>query len=153
MTTITEFYEDWEKNPNSDDNSEGFGRSPDNQGGDLFGSNADVQPLFRGRVYLNDAKTIFVNVFSTEGELDLKSINLLPLKDMLGVETPEEHNFYEELDNQPPNDLDTSNDDIRVFPDAESAIAFLEETGLWDFSEWWYDDINDIWFIRVGDSP
>lgn len=39
-----------------------------------------------------------------------------------------------------------------AFGSAEEAFAYLTDAGLWDFSEIVYDDLDDVYYVYVGDS-
>lgn len=114
--------------------------------GDEFSD--DTTPEFLGFADLGEG--LYAEVFNTGDEYDSERIDFTGLEDLLGTPEAEDRELLASIMDDNIVDWDLSDEDVRgPFPDQQSVIDWLNDTGLWPICVVGYDEDTDDWYIEI----
>lgn len=110
----------------------------------------DTSPAFLGFADLGEG--LYAEVYDSDPDepYDPGSLDFMNLEDLLGTPEAEDRELAMSILDTNMVDWDISDEDVRgPFPDLQSVIDWLNDTGLWPIVTIGYDDDTDDFYIDI----
>lgn len=108
----------------------------------------DTTPEFFGFADLGEG--LYAEVFNVGDDYDPSALDFTNLEDLLGTPEAEDRELAYSIMDDNIVDWDLSSEDVRgPFPDLETVIDWLNDTGLWPISTIGFDDETDDFYIEI----